>query len=74
MASVVLNREADDEVQVAVDLAWFAKQTGALPQAGGILDQDIYYLRLLRAGLQAFEEQERQESKKNGPKNVTGRR
>ena len=61
---MLTNREADEEVQLAIDLTALATRLHVLPQAGGLLDQDYYYIKLLRAGIRAFEKKEEQEYKK----------
>lgn len=50
-----------DELNLAIDLALFAKY-GALPHAGGVLDQNPYHLRLIRAGLRAFNLKEKKDN------------
>jgi hypothetical protein len=64
MASVVLNKPPDDEVELAAELAYFFKEGGALPGAGGLFDQDYYHMMLIKAGLAALAEKEKRESKK----------
>jgi hypothetical protein len=54
----------DDEVALAVELALFAKEAGVLPYAGGLFDQDPYYLMLIRSGLRAFEKKREQDEKR----------
>jgi len=61
MASVVMDRKPDPEVELAIDLAVMCKMLKVLPRAGGLLDQDAYHIRLIRAGLNALAERERLE-------------
>lgn len=35
----------------AIEIAGLCKELGVLPRAGGLLDQDWYHVRLLKAGL-----------------------
>jgi hypothetical protein len=62
--SVVMSREADAEVELATELAYFAKELGVLPVAGGLFDQPYYYMMLIKAGLRAFEKKQEHENSK----------
>lgn len=58
---MIANREADEEVQLAVELTSLATRLHVLPRSGGLLDQDYYHIKLLRAGILAFEKAEKLE-------------
>ena len=60
----MLNAEADAEVELAADLAYFAKVCKVLPRAGGLLDQDYYHVLLMRFGLEALAEREKLDADK----------
>jgi hypothetical protein len=62
---VILNREADPEVILAMELAELCQGLGVLPRTGGLLDQDYYHIVLLRAGLRAAA---KLQAKNNKPK------
>ena len=69
---IVMNRPRDadenpDEVELAAELAYFYIKGGALPQAGGLFDQDVKYVRLLKAGLYANDMKQERENKKHQP-------
>lgn len=51
--SIVLDRRPDDEVRLAVELTDMCETFGVLPRAGGLLDQDYYYIVLMYAVLRA---------------------
>ena len=61
---MISNREQDEEVQRAIELTSLATRLHVLPRAGGLLDQDYYHIKLLRAGIRAFEKAEELEYKK----------
>ena len=48
----------------AIELTSLATRLHVLPRAGGLLDQDYYHIKLLRAGIRAFEKAEELEYKK----------
>jgi hypothetical protein len=59
-----VNAAPDFEADLAVELATMNRMTRALPQAGGLFDQDAYVYKLLQAGLEALAEKERREHEK----------
>jgi hypothetical protein len=61
---VVLSREPDLETSLAIDIAALCKEYRVLPKAGGLLDQDPYYVLVLKAYTLAINEKVRRESKK----------
>ena len=65
---MVLNRDADEEVVLAMELTELCQSLRVLPRAGGLLDQDYYHIVLLRAGLRARAKliAQQQASKKRG--------
>lgn len=54
----------DFEADLALELASMNKLTKGLPQAGGLFDQDVYVMYLLKAGLAALAEKERVETER----------
>lgn len=64
-----MNKEPDDEVNLAMELVYMVKQTGTLPYAGGLFDQDNYYIQLLKAGFRALDIKEEQNQKKQRAEN-----
>lgn len=60
----MLTKPADDEVAFAVTLYSFCSKYRALPSAGGVLDQDAYYMQLLRLVDAAVQEREKMEEQK----------
>lgn len=60
----MLTKRADDEVNFAVELYSFCSKYRTLPQAGGVLDQDAYYMQLLRLVDSAVQEREKLEQDK----------
>lgn len=54
----------DDTVQLAVELTQLCRAFHVLPGPGGLLDQDPYHIRLLKAGLYGLTEKERIEAEK----------
>lgn len=46
-----MNRYTDDEVELAIELTFMCREFNVLPQPGGLLDQDYYLIRLLKAGV-----------------------
>jgi hypothetical protein len=53
-----MNRQPDEEVNQIISLVRMCQTLNVLPQAGGLLDQDAYFIYLLQQVLLA--DQERQ--------------
>jgi len=66
---LLTNRQADDDVLLALDLAMLGKQLKVLPRSGGLLDQDYYHILLLKAGLQAMAKKEKRDIEEAKAKN-----
>lgn len=56
-----MSREADLEVLQAIDLVRLCQATSTLPLPGGLLDQDSYFVFLLKTILKADEEKQQLE-------------
>jgi hypothetical protein len=63
-----MDRPADEETRLAIDLALFYKVGGALPRAGGVFDQYPEHIRMIKAGLRAFAKQEERENERAAKK------
>lgn len=63
-ASLVMNREADEETEFAIELTGLCKELHVLPGPGGLLEQDAYYVHLLKAGLRGINKKNEVETEK----------
>lgn len=61
---MITNREPDEEVLLALELAELCQGLGVLPRAGGLLDQDYYHVVLLKAGLRGIAKKAAADSKR----------
>ncbi len=64
----MLSRESDAEVDMAVELASMCKALKVLPRPGGLLDQDWYHVKLIKAGMRAFSILEEKQAKEQQAK------
>jgi hypothetical protein len=63
--SIVMNRPMDMEVTEIVRLVRLCQATSNLPQAGGLFDQDAYFVYVLEKVLVADQERVELERSKN---------
>jgi hypothetical protein len=57
----MMNRPADREVAMAIDMTILCRELGALPGPGGLLDQDSYHVWLLQETIQAMNKKEKRD-------------
>lgn len=62
--SVVLNRPPDPDVRDAIEMTVMCQEFNCLPNEGGLLDQDSYYVWLLMAVIEAQAERQKIENKR----------
>jgi hypothetical protein len=56
-----MNRPADPEVALAINMTNLCRELHVLPQAGGLLDQDSYHVWLIQETLAVLQEKERRD-------------
>lgn len=56
-----MSAKPDGETAFAIELAALCKTLRQLPKPGGILDQDSYYMLLIKLALEAFNEKDERE-------------
>jgi hypothetical protein len=59
-----MNKEQDPEVAETLSLIRLCQSVGALPMAGGLLDQDSYFIYLLEQVMLIDQEKEERDRKK----------
>lgn len=63
--SIVLSKEPDDEVALAINITNMCQALSALPRAGGLFDQDSYVIYLMQQVLVAQAERAELDYKKS---------